>query len=294
MLHRRTTLILALAAAVAAALAVWGAGEVLSRAHPSDVGAPPPDLAARPMETLTAAGDLVSGWMVPGQPGMGAVLLLHGVRADRRQMLERARFLHRLGYAVLLVDLPAHGASAGQRITYGQREAQGVRAALAYLAQELPAERVGVIGVSLGAASLVLARPALTPPLAPKAVVLESMFPTIEDAVTDRLKVYLGPMGGVLTPLLLWQLPLRLGISADQLRPIEALADLHTPVLIASGAADRLTTLDETRRIHAAAHQPEALWVVDGAAHVDLHAFDPAAYEARVSGFLARHLRAGR
>lgn len=294
MLRRRTTLILALTTAVAAALAVWGAGEVLSHPHPSEVGAPPPDMAARAMETHTVAGDVVSGWIVPGQPGMGAVLLLHGVRADRRQMLERARFLHRLGYAVLLVDLPAHGASAGQRITYGKREAEGVSAALAYLARELPTERVGVIGVSLGAASLVLARPALASTPAPAAVVLESMFPTIEEAVADRLKLYLGPMGGVLTPLLLWQLPLRLGISADQLRPIEALADLHSPVLVVSGSADMLTPLNETRRIHAAARQPEALWVVDGAAHVDLHAFDPAAYEARVGAFLAQHLRAGR
>ena len=174
MLRRRTTLILAVATAVAAAVAVWGAGEVLSHPHPSNVGAPPPDLAAHPIQTHTTAGDLVSGWMVPGQQGMGAVLLLHGVRADRRQMLERARFLHRLGYAVLLVDLPAHGASAGQRITFGLAEAEGAKAALAYLARELPAERAGVIGVSLGAAALVLARPALTPPLAPAAVVLES------------------------------------------------------------------------------------------------------------------------
>lgn len=92
---------------------------------------------------------------------------------------------------------PSHGASAGDHITYGLNEAKGTRAALAYPARELPAEKVGVIGVSLGAASLVLARPEV----APAAVVLEPMFPTIEEAV-----------------------------------------------------ADRLTTLDETRHIHAAAH----------------------------------------
>ena len=97
----------------------------------------------------------------------------------------------------------------------------------------------------------------------------------------------------MLSPLLLWQLPLRLGITADALRPIEAITSLHTPVLITSGSADMLTTLAETRRIHAAARSAEDLWVVDGAAHVDLHAFDPVAYEARVSAFLARHLRTG-
>ena len=40
----------------------------------------------------------VSGWLIPGRPRAGVVLLLHGVRADRREMLGRARFLNRLGY----------------------------------------------------------------------------------------------------------------------------------------------------------------------------------------------------
>jgi len=52
------------------------------------------------------------------------VLLLHGVRADRREMLGRARFLNRLGYGILLIDLPAHGESPDDHITFGAREAR--------------------------------------------------------------------------------------------------------------------------------------------------------------------------
>ena len=51
-----------------------------------------------------------------------------------------------------------------------------MRAALAFLERNQPGEPVGMIGVSLGAASLVLAKP----DPAPSAVVLESMYPTIE------------------------------------------------------------------------------------------------------------------
>lgn len=202
-------------------------------------------------------------------------------------MVGRARFLSRLGYSVLLIDLPAHGESAGAHITYGLSEAQGVTAALSHLSHELPSEKIGVIGVSLGAASLVLSKPSL--PLS--AVVLESMFPTIREAVSNRLNSYLGPLGESLTPLLLWQLPLRLDISPDQLRPITELLSLQAPLLIAAGSVDLHTTLAETERIYAAAREPKELWVVDGAAHVDLHAFDSKAYEERVSAFLAKYLR---
>jgi pimeloyl-ACP methyl ester carboxylesterase len=263
------------------------AGEVLSLPSHKSVGEPPSDLRAASVEMHASTGGLVSGWMIHGTPGVGAVLLLHGVRADRREMVGRARFLSNLGYSVLLIDLPAHGQSAGTHITYGLAESQGVTAALAYLSRELPSEKIGVIGVSLGAASLVLSRPSV--PLS--AVVLESMFPTIREAVSDRLNIYLGPMGESLTPLLLWQLPLRLDITPEQLRPIAELASLHAPVLVAAGSIDRHTTLAETERIYAAASEPKELWVVAGAAHVDLHAFDSKSYEARVSAFLAKHLR---
>ena len=204
-------------------------------------------------------------------------------------MVERARLLAGNGYAVLLIDLPAHGESSGDRITFGLREAEGVKAALAYLRQELPGERIGVVGVSLGAASFVLSK--AEPP--PNAVVLESMYPTIAAAVTDRLTRRLGNAGKILAPVLLWQLPLRLGISADDLRPIEAIASVKAPVLVASGTKDEHTTLAESRRLFEAAREPKEFWPVEGAAHVDLYAYSPKAYESRVLPFLAKHFAHG-
>jgi uncharacterized protein len=202
-------------------------------------------------------------------------------------MTDRARFLKKAGYSVLLIDLPAHGESPGERITFGAREGAGVLAALDYLRRELPNERIGVIGVSLGAASLVLCRPA--PPA--DAVILESMYPTITDAVADRLAIRLGHVGRPLAPLLLWQLPWRVGVTTDDLRPIDAIAALDAPVLITAGTADKHTTWRETEQIYAAAHAPKELWAVNGAAHVDLHRFGGAQYEARVSEFFQAHLR---
>jgi uncharacterized protein len=63
-------------------------------------------------------------------------------------------------------------------------------------------------------------------------------------------------------------------------------------VLVVAGSLDRHTTLEETRRLFAAAPAPKALWVVDGAAHEDLLAFDRAEYRRRVLGFLGARLRA--
>ena len=262
---------------------VWAIGSKLIAVEPRPVA-----LAGPGFEdvVLRAAPDqrVVGSWL-PGR-GRGAVLLLHGIHGDRRDMAERARFLNGQGYAVLLIDLPGQGASTASFVTFGLREADGVRSALEELRRRAPGQRIGVIGVSLGAASLVLCRDC--PPV--DAVVLESMYPTIEEAVANRLRMRLGPVGGPLSALLLWQLPLRLGIQPDALHPIKYVGRVEAPVLIASGSADLHTTLAETQRLYEAAAQPKAVWVVEGAAHVNLHAYAREEYERRIGAFLAAHL----
>ncbi len=266
---------------------LFGAGELLTYPALHLVGPAPEELAAINVSIPVESAKSVAGWMVPGRPGAGAILLLHGVRSDRRSMLQRAIFLNRLGFGVLLIDLPGHGESPADHITFGVQEALGVKAALSYLERTLSGERIGVIGVSLGAASVVLSRP--NPALS--AVVLESMYPTIEEAVSNRLKVYLGSSSTVFAPLLINQLPLRLGISPTQLHPIEQMQYLHCPVLIISGSVDQRTTLVETQRIFDATPEPKSLWIITGAKHVDLHAFAAQAYETRVGDFMTKYLR---
>lgn len=274
------------ALALLAVGAVLAAGEILSKPSRHTLGDAPALLHASNVRIATPGGH-IAGWLVKGAPGRGAVLLMHGVRGNRSDMLARARFLARDGYTVLLIDLPSHGESSGDRITFGAHEKDGANAALAYLEHEFPAERIGVIGVSLGAAALVLAHPHP----APAAVVLESMYPTIDEAVANRLKMRLGAVGGSLAPLLVQQVPLRTGVSPAALRPVDEIGALPSPVFLISGAADLHTPADETRRIFAAIRGPKQLWLIDGAAHVDLHEYAQEEYERRVGGFLAEHLR---
>ncbi|KQW41135.1 MULTISPECIES: alpha/beta hydrolase [unclassified Roseateles] len=286
-MRRRRFLIAGLGLLVAGLALSLAAGEMLTRPARAHVGPPPPGLQAESLRIPYGDGQHLAGWFLPGRSGQGAVLLQHGVRGNRLQMLARARWLQREGIASLTVDLPAHGESSGERITFGRHEARGTEAAMAWLRTRLPGEKVGAIGVSLGGASLLFAQ--RQPEL--DALVLESVYPTIVDAVQDRLAMRLGTAGAWVAPLLLVQLPLRLGIDAEQLRPIDAVAGVRAPLLIASGTLDLHTRWPETERLFAAAVEPKALWPVQGAAHVDLHGFDPAAYEARLLPWLQSHLR---
>lgn len=277
--------IIAIAACMLAmGVGLLGVGELLSAPTHRVIGPPPSDIDAKRVDIVGSTGQSIIGWFERGKAGTGAVLLLHGIRSDRRQMLGRSKFLHAHGYSVLLIDLPAHGESDGERITFGYLEAEGVRTAMRFLEQTISGERIAVIGVSLGAAATVLSG------TSPRAIVIESMYPTIDEALSDRLRLHAGSFGTLFAPLFLMQLRLKLGISPDQLRPIDRLSELHVPILIVAGTLDQHTTVAETKRLFEAANQPKEFWLVEGAAHVDLYRFDPIAYEHRILNFLARYL----
>ena len=284
---RRSLVYGAIALAAVFVAAVLWAGDFLTKPAPASTGTLPTELQARSLTFPSASEAQLSAWFIPGASGGGAVLLLHPVRSNKRTMLARAQFLRGLGYSVLLVDFQAHGESTGKRITFGYREAADVHAAVEKLKDLVPGEKIAALGVSLGAASLLLSdvQASLT------AVVVESLYPTIEEAVANRLRIYFGPYGAWLSPLLLAQLEPRLGVTPSQIRPIDRVSLLRCPVLVVHGTEDRHTTIHEAERLFAAAPEPKEFYRVQGAAHVDLHAFSGKEYESRVGSFLARYLR---
>ena len=258
-----------------------------SRAH---VGPPPPDLGGVSVTYPSKSGSLIHAWLTRGRPGAGAVILLHGVNENRTSMLGRARFLHAMGFTILAPDFRAHGESPGKRITFGARESLDAAAALGYVRSEAPGERVGVIGVSMGGAAALLG----DGPIDANAFVLESVYPTIRQAVSDRLYTWLGPLGSVarlFTPLVIDVVGNDAGVSASELRPIDHIGHLHAPLLLIAGTDDPYTPIAEADSLFAHAPTPKTYWQVSGATHEDLHAFDPARYERVVGGFLEQALR---
>ena len=209
------------------------------------------------------------------------------MRSNRVEMLSRARFLRNLGYSVLFIDLQAHGETAGENITFGVKEAHNVEAAVTFLRQKFPAERMAALGTSLGAGAIVLAKQDLRL----DAVILESLHPTIEEAIENRLKLHFGDFGSLLLPIVLWQLSFYLDVDMKELSPIKRIDKLNAPVLVIAGTHDMHTTQSETERLFAAARPPKELWIVPGAQHFNMHTYAGKTYEQHVGDFLEYYLR---
>ncbi len=269
---------------VAGAALCWSIGSDLIRPVNRAVTLPPGFLAEQ--VRIPSSGHAVAGWWLAGSAAP-AVLLLHGVRGSRLDMVARAQLLHEQGFSVLLIDLQGHGETPGEVITFGSSEAHDVEAAIGWLKARLPASRIGAIGTSMGGAAILLARQ----PTGLDAIVLEAVYPRIGQAVENRLRMRVGPLAPVLSPLLLVQVPLRLHVNLSDLAPITYVGRVGAPVLVVAGSRDQHTTLPESEELYAAAAQPKQLWVVDGASHQDLLAYDPPGYQEHVVAFLNHYLQ---
>lgn len=239
----------------------------------------------RPYETLTLTaqdGLKIAAWYVPGQKSQ-AIILVHGINANRSAVLPEAAVLAEAGYSLLMLDLRGHGESEGDQVTYGYREAYDIIAAADYLDGRPEIEQIGILGGSLGGASVARAA-ALDPRL--EALVIVSSYSSlpraIEDAFEERSVFPRWPFA----PIFISLAERRLELKAGQVNSAAELAKLQQrPVLIIHGDQDGLFPLHHAEEMYAAIPGPKSLWVVEGMNHQNPVTGQEEAFKAHVLPF---------
>ena len=113
------------------------------------------------VEFKSRCGDvLLDGWYLTGQVGAPVVVFVHGVGVTRTAcgMTRIAADLVGRGFGVLMFDLRGHGLSGGKRLSGGWHERMDVLGAYDYLhARGVSSEKIGLMGLSMGAGAAALA-----------------------------------------------------------------------------------------------------------------------------------------
>jgi len=265
------------------ATAVWSAGTYLTKPVPMQF--PNTPLRALNVSFPSESGSTISGWLYKSDRPRALAILMHGIRSNRGQMIARAEYLQSMEISSLVFDFQAHGESHGKIITLGYLESFDARAAFEYIKTIEPELPLLVIGVSMGGAAVLLSEPALDVDV----LVLESVYPDVKTAISNRLDSRI-PGGRYLTPLLSYQIKPRTGISAMQLAPVRLAGQVTAATLMLSGREDLHTTKEDTQRLFDALPQPKKVRFIDHAGHVDLEEFDSDQYWEIVQPFILKHL----
>jgi dipeptidyl aminopeptidase/acylaminoacyl peptidase len=234
----------------------------------------------------TTDGLDIAAWYIPGNRAQ-AIILVHGIDANRSAVLPEAKILAEAGYHLLILDLRGHGQSEGNLATYGYREALDVQAAVEYLAGLPEIEQIGALGTSYGGAAVARAA-AVDPRL--KAVVIESSYSSLTEAVKDAFEQR-SIFPGWSAPLLIALAERRAGINISQVDSARDLATLQPrAVMIIHGSQDTLFPVEHAYRLYASAGEPKELWVIEGLGHASPVLGREAEYRARIIPFFERAL----
>jgi dipeptidyl aminopeptidase/acylaminoacyl peptidase len=243
----------------------------------------------------TSDGVLLKGWLIkPSQVRIGtapAIVICHGVGANRSDFTDLAVSLSRRGYIVLTFDFRAHGESRGSRSSLGYHEQKDVAAAMGFLGalQEVDQERIGIYGFSMGGATAILSA-AGTKEF--KAVVADSAFASLQEQARTAITgfYHLPSFPFLQIAVLGYELYFQTRVSS--VAPEAVIGRIAPrPVLLIAGDGDDLIPRENGERLYAAAKEPKELWIIPVSGHGYTVAAAGPEYEKRVGQFFDRHLR---
>ncbi len=142
---------------------------------------------AQSLEFQATDGTTHAGWFFPGLRGAPLLILLHGYKSSRSEVLTLATSLQQHRYNVFTFNFAGHGESPIGYTTLGGKELQELRGALTLLQArtDIDTNRIGLWGHSLGAYVALQVAPEVP---GVKAVIVDSVYPSPSDLLRRELE----------------------------------------------------------------------------------------------------------
>lgn len=238
----------------------------------------------------------LAGWWVPSdQADAPAVVVVHGIWSCRKEssVLLAAGMLSKAGFSVLIMDLRDSGDSGSEdgRFAAGSEEYLDVLGGWDWVrAQGVPADRVGIVRMSLGSLSSVIA--GAEEPQVP-AVWADSAATRMDQALGNFVVVQLKDGTGLTRALVPGALLWAHLVGGDDLVKFDLVAEAGRyggrHIAFVHGALDETLPAEWSVTLHDAAKAAGAVtpdaWIVPGAGHTKEVYVDPDGYRMRLVKF---------
>lgn len=171
------------------------------------------------------------------------VICFHGYRATPlNNYAVMGSALYEKGYSLLMIVERGHGKSGGKYTTFSDKEKYDCISWINYANKEYNPERIFLYGLSLGAATILMAT-SLNMPSVVKGLIADSGFDAAKNGIYCGMKRFMGPIAYPLFPgvrLLLFIL----GIKVSKNKIYKALESNEIPILFIHGTNDKLIPIE--------------------------------------------------
>ncbi|HWN97713.1 MAG TPA: alpha/beta fold hydrolase [Blastocatellia bacterium] len=237
-------------------------------------------------------GTRLYGWWMAASKPAPTIVVLHGVKKNRTDVLRTALVLRRAGFNVLLFDGRAHGDSEGRFVTYGFFERRDVETAIEWLIAEKGIERnrVGLAGESMGAA-IALQVAAHNSWIG--AVWADSPFASLRRVAEEFVRRVTRLPVAVLNPVMWTTMRVanyRGNFDIETVNPLELAKKITCPVTLVHGTKDQVIATAHSEQIYEALSGNKQIWFVEGARHARSVRFAKSEYSDRLIRFFTEKL----
>ncbi len=214
------------------------------------------------------------------------LLQMHGYKGSSiRDFCGNWPIAQELGYNVLLVSQRAHGGSQGHTITFGIKEHLDCLSWAEYAARRFENTPIFLMGVSMGAATVLMAS-GLDLPAAVKGIVADCPYDSPAGILKKVLAKDIGLPEKLAYPLVRLSGKIFGGFDLEKCSPLEAVQKSKVPILLIHGEDDQLVPCDMSRNLHRTAPEIISLHTIPKSRHARNQVTDPALYRSILVPFL--------
>lgn len=213
---------------------------------------------------------------------------MHGYRGHPlRDFCGGNKLAREAGLNTLVIEERAHCESEGHTISFGVNERWDCLAWAEYAARRWPGVPISLAGISMGAATVLMASD-LPLPEEVKAIVADCGYSSPR-AIIKHVCWSLPRYFRVLYPFTSFSAALFGRFDPDGASAVGAVSNSSLPILLIHGEADDFVPCSMSREIAAACAGPVRLETFPGAAHGSSYLSDPERYRRLVLDFLRAH-----
>lgn len=244
---------------------VYKAPRIRERSTPDDLG-----LVFQQQFIATAKSKKLFSWLIRAPESRSTLVIVHGWGGNAEMMLPLVRPFHDVGIDVLVYDARNHGNSDSDSFSSLPRFAEDLDHVIDWLKQKKPSHRIIVMGHSVGAAATILA-----------ASRRDDIHLAISIAGFAHPRLLMNRhldrpwLPGIFRLWIINYIQWVIGFRFDDIAPMNRIANVQCPVLLAHGTADHVIPISDMHLIEANAAVGRTVKVlpVEGADHESVEHF---------------------
>ena len=218
-------------------------------------------------------------------------IVVHGYGCTQQNSYYIAENYLQMGYHVLTPDLRASGESEGRYLTMGVRESEDIVLWARRIVREHPDARIVMHGVSMGAATVMLAAGRQDLPRELVACIEDCGYTSAYDLLALQVEDSFGVPAFPTMNLLDWRCEEKAGFSLRDAAPIDAVRHASVPILFIHGEKDTLVPNYMMDLLYEAASAPnKKTLLIPGANHAAASQEGKALYFRTIRDFVRPYM----